>query len=533
MEVYREDNRFCIEAQGIYASFPDTPGNRKAVIVLLRWLRHSRGGRPLFTLEELAQIVGSSNRQAASEYAEQFRACGEDFEPFLRRQCKVDEEVVEAVFAEVERDPLASVSCLQGRVQSRLGRDDLSEGNIRTALDQISLLRMRPVLKRLLVEGQTGVCYQEAALIEDLLAHIDGQGEFKAGLACQHKAPDRILSDPTSIRKLMQPDACIEEIGGSVQWVCWCMALFYWGVPLSRLGMWMGVHKVTVWRWMVSLVNELYESVAEQVRSRMHLSIIYIDEKWIKIRGCWHYWFVVLDAATLIPVVSYLATSRSAWTCRWIGLLVKQMKGKVKAVVSDGLASYVHFLPGVRHLLCHFHHQKGVTTWLKAHLSDSPHLEQIKGQLKRLLQTSDKRTVERRLTKLEQKASEWGIQGWVEKTRADLDKLLPAVGSRILPTTTNAIERFFRQFNRFYKVRRGFHSVDSAKEQLALFLIGYLFSKRASDGLAPIEAIWPEAAQTPLYRLLNDPFALHRRLANVKPSPKMADHPASDLLVAG
>jgi transposase-like protein len=265
----------------------------------------------------------------------------------------------------------------------------------------------------------------------------------------------------------------------------------------------------------------------------MHLSIIYIDEKWIKIRGCWYYWFVVLDAATLIPVVSYLAASRSAWTCQWIGLLVKQMKGKVKAVVSDGLASYAHFLPGVRHLLCHFHHQKGVTTWLKAHLPDSPHLEQIKTQLKRLLQTSDKRTVERRWTKLEQKASHWGIQGWVEKTRADLDKLLPAVGSRILPTTTNAIERFFRQFNRFYKVRRGFHSLDSAKEQVALFLIGYLFFKRASDGLAPIEAIWPEAAQTPLYRLLNDPFALHGRLANVKPTPKMADHPASDLLVAG
>ena len=42
MEVHREDNRFCIEAQGIYASFPDSEANRKTVVVLLRWLRHSR-----------------------------------------------------------------------------------------------------------------------------------------------------------------------------------------------------------------------------------------------------------------------------------------------------------------------------------------------------------------------------------------------------------------------------------------------------------------------------------------------------------
>ncbi|NIV40321.1 MAG: hypothetical protein GWN58_66240, partial [Anaerolineae bacterium] len=98
--------------------------------------------------------------------------------------------------------------------------------------------------------------------------------------------------------------------------------------------------------------------------------------------------------------------------------------------------------------------------------------------------------------------------------------LLPAVGSRVLPRTTNAIERFFRQFERFYKVRRGFHSKESAIQQLALFTIGYLFSQSAKDGVAPIERIWPEAAQTPLYQILNDPFGVHRRLDAVKESSK-------------
>jgi hypothetical protein len=37
-----------------------------------------------------------------------------------------------------------------------------------------------------------------------------------------------------------------------------------------------------------------------------------------------------------------------------------------------------------------------------------------------------------------------------------------SVGIVRIPTTTNAIERFFRAFNRFYKVRCGFFSVLSA-----------------------------------------------------------------------
>jgi len=33
-------------------------------------------------------------------------------------------------------------------------------------------------------------------------------------------------------------------------------------------------------------------------------NIVYIDEKWLKIRGKWHYLFVVLDSDTGLPVQS-------------------------------------------------------------------------------------------------------------------------------------------------------------------------------------------------------------------------------------
>jgi len=232
--------------------------------------------------------------------------------------------------------------------------------------------------------------------------------------------------------------------------------------------------------------------------SGIHLGVVYVDEKWIKIRGVWHYWFVVLDEKTEIPLICYLAKTRSRYVCQWIGLWLNKFPGQVQAVVTDGLKSYRYLLPEVLHVLCHFHHQRGVLTWLKEHLSGSEKQDQPKAKMKQVLQTTDKRTVRRRLDKLEQQAQTWGIQGWIDHIRERLGELLPAIGSRRLPKTTNAIERFFCAFNRFYKVRRGFHSLESARDQLCLFLVGYLFSKRAKDGTAPIETIWPEAAHPPV-----------------------------------
>ena len=41
-----------------------------------------------------------------------------------------------------------------------------------------------------------------------------------------------------------------------------------------------------------------------------------VDEKWLEIRGRWHYWFVVLDVHTKLPVLAALLPSRSQWACR-------------------------------------------------------------------------------------------------------------------------------------------------------------------------------------------------------------------------
>lgn len=174
-------------------------------------------------------------------------------------------------------------------------------------------------------------------------------------------------------------------------------------------------------------------------------------------------------------------------------------------------------------MLCRFHHQQGVTPWLKQHGADPEQLPERKQAMKAVFQTSDKRTVRRRLARLSDTADQWGIGPWLQTVLEKLPALICSVGSVRLPSSTNAIERFFRAFNRFYKTRGGFQSVTSAKRELLLFVVGYLFTQRAVDGKAPIEAIVPEASRMPLYRLLNDPFGALWELKHVKPQVTMAD----------
>jgi hypothetical protein len=181
-----------------------------------------------------------------------------------------------------------------------------------------------------------------------------------------------------------------------------------------------------------------------------------------------------------------------------------------------------------KHILCHFHYQQGVTRWLKKRFSDKDEIAVRKRKMKRVLQTDDKRTVRRRLGKLKESSGELGISEWVEQIVEKLSKLLPSVGSTCIPRTTNAIERFFRAFNQFYKKRCGFFTVVSAKRELILFLVMYVFIRQPESGKAPIESIMSDAIEMPLYKMINDPLRTVMGVENVNRNVKMAD---SELLL--
>jgi transposase-like protein len=519
--VEADGQRFRVRtAQFATQWLPDTPSNRHLMVVWFRLLVDDQG-KPLFTLQELATLVGSTNRQAASQHLEDFRQCGEDMRAFVLRKRKVDPTVVDGVLHELLQTPLAGPTELLARVQQRLARQDLSVANLESALEQISCVPVRRTLRRQLEVGE--VHYQEAWLLTELLESRSAPAVSGIGGNGPGAERGMRLADPTALAALVTPGLPLAQVSGSLCWLTWLMTLYYWNVPLSVLGRWCGVHKTTILRWVVGLAVALWPLVYQWIAERVKAQMVYVDEKWLKIRGRWQYWFVVLDVDTELPVLAVLCPSRNQWTCRWLGRQLRQLKQVPRVLITDGRQAYAYLLPAAKHVLCRFHHQQGVTHWLKQHFATDAEIAVRKPVMKRVLQTHDKRTVRRRLARLKERAAELGITPWVAAVEAKLPQLICSVGSIRLPSTSNAVERFFQAFQRFYRTRGGFHSVLSAKRELLLFLVVYVFTQHATTGQAPIEVILPEARQMPLYRLINDPFHALQERGAVKREAEMAD----------
>ena len=250
--VTEKDNRFRIEWQGHFITdwLPDTPSNRKAMVVFLRSLLDEKG-KHIFTFQELSVLFNSNNRQASSQHMEDFRDNGSDILDYLTRKRKVDSVVVEALSYELRRDPLARVKELSERVNLRLERKDLTEANIRVALEQISYQQIMDSVKNQLVKGKAH--YQESYLLSEMMESGNTVG-YKAGIQIP-EAGGMIISDPTSVRSLITPDIPTSSVKDSLKWVVLCMVLYFHGVPLSVLGSWLKVHKTTVLRWMLGLYS--------------------------------------------------------------------------------------------------------------------------------------------------------------------------------------------------------------------------------------------------------------------------------------
>jgi hypothetical protein len=196
------------------------------------------------TLQELAPLVGSANRQAARQHLEDFRPCGEDFRACVLRKRKVDATVVEAVLAALLQTPFAGPTEWLARVQKRLGRNDLNAANIESALEPISCVPVLRTLRRQLEAGQGH--YQEAWLLTELLETRSLPAPPPAGWSGPRADGGRQLADPTALAALVTPELPLAQVSGSLCWLTFLMTLVYWNVPLSVLGRWCGVHKTTI-----------------------------------------------------------------------------------------------------------------------------------------------------------------------------------------------------------------------------------------------------------------------------------------------
>lgn len=88
MNIELNDNKFRVVTQELSTKWlPDNEWNRKVVLVMLRYLVDERG-KELFSMQELATILESEDRQAAHQKLKLFKDCGEDFRFFFKKAKK-------------------------------------------------------------------------------------------------------------------------------------------------------------------------------------------------------------------------------------------------------------------------------------------------------------------------------------------------------------------------------------------------------------------------------------------------------------
>jgi transposase-like protein len=498
--------------------------NKKLCLIFLRLLKDPITGKSIYTYKEIADAFGYADRRNVHNYWQEFCSCEGKFLDFLLRKRKVDLAVVDALKESVLSNIQSSLAQLCRDTNHRLCRSDLTVSNIQTALEQIPCTVIR---NEIVSNWEKGYFHpKEKFILEEVMRALESGDtlqkesalEVLSGIGInpsdeeQHELVQKTQSE--SVRDLLTPDLPVSNLSERVIQMVFALNLYYWNVPLSRIGMWLGISKSTVYLWVIGLSLALWESIEKWLVNKVKAGRVYIDEKWLKIGGKWHYWFVAIDQFTELPILAHLLPTRTRWSCQWFLIKLKRIGKYPGSIITDGLPGYISAIAKVfvesKHLLCLFHHQQGVSRWLKNHLAflkiDS--VEQVKKKMKKVVQTKDVRTVKRRLKRLENEdeKSNWGIAPWIALTWRKLPQLIPALRDNGYPTTTNAIERFFRTFQRFYKTRGGFHSVVSAKRQLILFLVIYLFTQQVGTGKAPIESIIPETRRMPFYQLINYPL---------------------------
>jgi transposase-like protein len=521
LQIEIQNNKFRVIAQEFQTKWlANTPGNRKVVVILLRSLE-DENGKSLFTFQELSAIVGSDNRQAASQHMEDFRECGEDFYETLNCKRKVDEEVVQAVVAILREEPLAKGVDIQKRVNELLGRRDISAQNVQAALEQISCKEIRAIIRKQLERGE--IHYSQEYVISRL---------FEMVLATSSQSP---TLPPVAQEMINEVKKAIEPIGEHQQlnskmseeikslfqgemnfaklaivwttplgWKIWALLLYLQGVSLAAIGGWLGVHKSTICRWLKDV--ESWATLWLNEKEVASSGKVAVDEKWIMIDGVFWYLFAAVDCITGCPLHVALYPSNSGVYCKLFLLELKRLGYRPTVIITDGWDAYVKAIsavfPYAQHLYCRFHALHSLFRRLRrAYIFNTP----VFKLACKLFKSAYKRTVQRRVarlhTMLEGIHAGHALSGLLLK----LPNLLKTVGSLRLPTTANAVEGFFGAFDRLYRLKGPFCDQASAQKHLRLFMLGYMLTIGQQGQPCPLEKAGADVSHIPLYHLLNRP----------------------------
>lgn len=167
--------------------------------------------------------------------------------------------------------------------------------------------------------------------------------------------------------------------------------------------------------------------------------------------------------------------------------------------------------PNAQHLFGRFHARRAACRRLRQQVPSGTARRLWADKLPGLFRTPSKRTVRRRVDKLQAEAHSSPAHAVVARLLATWPQLWPAVGSTWRPTTANAAERFLGAFDRFLGAQGPFHNRAAAQKHVALFMLGYVFETFSAEaavqrqGRCPLPVAGDEGGAMPLFHALNRP----------------------------
>lgn len=303
-----------------------------------------------------------------------------------------------------------------------------------------------------------------------------------------------------------------------------------------RTSQWLGVSKMTAYRWVSAFGAQLLPVAAlfGVVRSS---GVVGIDEKYVrvphndkppaKMKG-WMYVYVAVDSYTydLLHIEIYPYNNKQSATAFLLSLRAKGYHPRV--VVTDLRVDYGPLLaqvfPKATHHECIFHALRQAHRYLRdayraAEEEVHPEIDALREAVDALWDTPCKRTAQRRYDKLMTQREELvartpQLDALFDFLERHWPTLVNAVESKIIPTTNNATEQVIRIFAQHYKTFCGFQHIASAQCYLAVFEKTYRFTPFSADaqphlrGKCPLELAGYDVHKLPMAQLWRG-FTLH------------------------
>ena len=221
----------------------------------------------------------------------------------------------------------------------------------------------------------------------------------------------------------------------------------------------LGVSKTSIHHWIYEVCSEdLYWEIIQNIQQWS--GQVSFDEKWIKIKGVWHFVLCAVDGVSGFPLLMEIYPSLNAGNWTLFFKRFKALYGTPKLIQSDGsqplAAARKVVFSGVRYQLCKFHKLKNLIKHLRKQVHDPKRFRRFVRLAKHMFSNKSVSSRKHAAKRLQQLVG--------EQVSSYLDERILAYWRQLtLSLTTNASERFNRKIEKCFSGRYGIPSVESAQ----------------------------------------------------------------------